>query len=342
MSKYTEKCIVKRNTAQKLVVISCILAIVTLSGCELLGINTTPGQTTPGSTPGTPGTPGSTTTPPTTDPNLPPSYYDFPEPEAPGISVKSNEQAIIDYSNSNLGYFMARSLVDTATLFRVLIIGPGEQQYNFVLQPNSDFQAFPFPFGNGNYSVGVYENIEGDRYSTVLTHSIDVVITDEFAPFLRSNQYVDFNRNTKAVSKAAELVAGIDDMLEKVEAIYDFVIANFTYDYELAEAVQSGYVPDLDAFMQRGKGICFDYASLMTAMLRSQGIPTKLVIGYVGDVYHAWISVYSDEHGWIRGIIRFDGHEWTRMDPTYTSNSDNPATISFIGDGANYHPIFFF
>jgi len=318
------------------------LLLLTAMSCDSVGNNNSPSPLNPGRTPGSTNDPGSSPAPPTTDPNLPPSYFDFPEPEAPGINVASNDQAVIDYSNSQLGYFMARSLVDTTSLLRVLIIGPDQQQYNFILQPNSGFQVFPFPFGNGSYTIGVFENIDGDRYSTVVSQSVDVTIVDEFAPFLRSNQYVNFNRNTKAVSKAAQLVAGLDDPLEKVEAIYEFVIANFTYDYDLAEAVQSGYVPDLDNFMERKKGICFDYASLMTAMLRSQGIPTKLVIGYVGDVYHAWISVYSDEHGWIQGIIRFDGHEWTRMDPTYTSNSNNPALISFIGDGANYHPIFFF
>jgi len=309
--------------------------MLTASGCELFGNANTPGPTTPG-------TPGSTSSPPITDPSLPPSYFEFPEPQAPGILVKENERAVIDYSNTNLGYFMAKSLVDTQTFFRVLIKGPEDRQYSFVLQPNSGFQTIPLPFGNGNYTVGVFENIEGDRYSTVLTHGIDVTITDEFAPFLRSNKYVDFNRSTRAVSVAAQLVAGLDDVLLKVEAIYEFVISNFTYDHRLAETVQTGYVPDLDDFIERGEGICFDYASLMTAMLRSQGIPTKLVIGYVGDVYHAWISVYSDEYGWIGGIIRFDGHEWNRMDPTYTSNSNDPSLISFIGDGSNYHPLFFF
>ena len=339
MSKYTKICIVRQNTAQILIAILCLFVMLITSGCELLTGGNTPTTTTPGSTPTNPGT---TTTPPKADPNLPPSYFDFPEPEAPGISVASNERAVIDYSNSELGYFMAKSLVDTDTMFRVLIKGPDELQYNFVLQPISDFQAFPFPFGNGSYMIGVFELIEGDRYSPVLSHNLNVTIVDEFAPFLRSNKYVNFNRNSKAVSMAAQLVAGIDDVLEKVGAVYDFVISNFTYDDELAESVKSGYVPDLDNFMERKKGICFDYASLMTAMLRSQGIPTKLVIGYVGDVYHAWISVYTDEHGWIGGIIRFDGHEWTRMDPTFTSNSNNPALISFIGDGSNYHPIYFF
>ena len=71
--------------------------------------------------------------------------------------------------------------------------------------------------------------------------------------------------------------------------------------------------------MKTGKGICFDYASLMAALLRSQGIPTKLVVGYSGDAYHAWISVYLDEIGWVDKIIEFDGKSWSLIDPTPVS-----------------------
>ena len=59
----------------------------------------------------------------------------------------------------------------------------------------------------------------------------------------------------------------------------------------------------------------------MAAMLRSQNIPTKLVVGYAGTQYHAWISVYSKEEGWIDNIIYFDGKSWTMMDPTMASTS---------------------
>ena len=54
----------------------------------------------------------------------------------------------------------------------------------------------------------------------------------------------------------------------------------------------------------------------MAAMLRSQDIPAKLEIGYSGKVYHAWISVYIKDVGWIDNIIEFDGKSWKRMDPT--------------------------
>ena len=54
--------------------------------------------------------------------------------------------------------------------------------------------------------------------------------------------------------------------------------------------------PDVDSVMAEKKGICFDYAALMASMLRSQGVPVKLVVGYTSQgVYHAWINVWSEE-----------------------------------------------
>ena len=104
-----------------------------------------------------------------------------------------------------------------------------------------------------------------------------------------------------------------------------------------AKNVESGYLPNLDSVYKSKKGICFDYAATMTAMLRSQGVPTKLVIGYAGSAYHAWISVYSEKEGWIDNVIYFDGEKWNRMDPTFASSSNSSSSImKYIGDGSNY------
>ena len=110
-----------------------------------------------------------------------------------------------------------------------------------------------------------------------------------------------------------------------------------TYDDKKAETVPSGYLPDVDETLATGKGICFDYAALTTAMLRSQNIPTRLEIGYSGKIYHAWISVYIEDIGWIDNLIEFTGDGWTRMDPTFASSNDNSENIlKYIGDGSNY------
>ena len=89
---------------------------------------------------------------------------------------------------------------------------------------------------------------------------------------------MNFNPASAAVQKGAELSAGATDQIGVVTAIYNYVINNLTYDTAKAQSVQSGYLPNVDVVLAQHTGICFDYAALMTAMLRSQNIPTKLVV----------------------------------------------------------------
>jgi len=264
-------------------------------------------------------------------------------PEASGRIVEKNSKALIDYSNTADGYVMVKWLSNTTRQLRVQVTGPSNTTYTYIILPNDSFEVFPLSDSNGSYTVSVFEQVDGggNRYAQASSISFTVRLKDEFAPFLRPNQYVNFNEENKAVEKASELVAGKRNVTDKVAAVYDFVIKTLTYDTELAGDISKGivtsYLPDLDSVLDRKKGICFDYASLMTAMLRSQDIPTKLVVGFTGEVKHAWINVYSEESGWIDNVIFFDGYEWTMMDPTLASSSTNAASLrAFIGDGSNY------
>ena len=106
-----------------------------------------------------------------------------------------------------------------------------------------------------------------------------------------------------------------------------------------------GYLPQVDEVLETRKGICLDYSSLMASMLRTQGIPTRMEIGYAGTAYHAWISCYLKEIGWVNGIIQFDGKNWSMMDPTFTSTSNEKSDKKlkeFIGDGSNYKTIYMY
>ena len=266
-----------------------------------------------------------------------PAIFSIPMPSAPGTQVKKNQKAEIDHSNAGDGYIMVRFLQKTSKKLKVQVTGPSDVTYTYDLKQNGDFEVFPLSDGSGSYKLGVFEQIEGTRYATANSATISVTLKDEFAPFLRPNQYVNFTKDSNTVKKAAELVKDADGLYPKVGAIYNFVISNLSYDRELAANVKSGYLPVLDTVLATGKGICFDYAALMTAMLRSQGIPTKLVIGYAGTVYHAWINVYSEETGWINSIIFFDGRNWNLMDPTFASTGNQSAEVmKFVGDGKNY------
>ena len=101
--------------------------------------------------------------------------------------------------------------------------------------------------------------------------------------------------------------------------------------------MKSDYLPVLDQVLAEKKGICSDYAAVMTAMLRSQGIPCKLVVGYLKTESHAWISIWTEETGWVDGNIYFDGTSWKRMDPTVASSRGHTqSAVDYIGNDANY------
>lgn len=241
--------------------------------------------------------------------------------QADGTVTYGSEGVTIDASHISEGYIMV-SYTGTNEKVKLQITGPDEVVYTYDL--HGDYETFPLTAGSGSYTVGVFENIEGTSYSTLFTQTIDVKIDDEFGPYLYANQYVNFNGESKVVEKAEELSKPCNDDLEVIEQVYNYMISNFTYDYDKAESVQSGYLPDVDEVFEAQTGICFDYAAVMAAMLRSQRIPTRLEVGYAGDVYHAWISTYIEEQGWVNGIIQFDGKNWELMDPTFASTSSKP------------------
>ena len=253
-------------------------------------------------------------------------------PEASGILEQRCDEAVIDYSHTEDGYVMACYTAETQQRLKVLVKGPSIT-YAYDL-PAGEWTTFPLSDGNGTYKVGIYSNVTGNKYAVVMTAEITAEMTDEFAPFLRPNQYVNYTVAPETVELGANLCVGLEHPLEKVAAVYDHVVHHFSYDYEKAKTVTSGYLPSLDAVLAEQQGICFDYAALMTAMLRSQEVPCKLVVGYAGDVYHAWISVWTEENGWIDGAIFFDGHAWKRMDPTFASSGEgDPEIMEFIQNG---------
>jgi transglutaminase-like putative cysteine protease len=211
----------------------------------------------------------------------------------------------------------------------------GSNGVTYTYNLNGGYETFPLSAGSGTYKIAIYENVTGNQYSTALSQTITANITNTFGPYLYPNQYVNFNASSKVVAKAKELAAGCTSDLDVVTKVYNYA-TTITYDYNKANTVQSGYTPDPDAILASGTGICFDYAAVMASMLRSQDIPTRLEVGYAGTAYHAWISTYIKDVGWVNGIISFDGTNWSLMDPTFAASTDETTLKNFIGDGSNY------
>jgi transglutaminase-like putative cysteine protease len=251
-----------------------------------------------------------------------------------GSGIEKNEKATIDYSATTDGYIRVQYTGNTQKRLKVKVKGPATE-YIYDILPGENY-TFSLSDGNGAYKVTVFENVSGQKYANVLTAGMDVKVKDEFAPFLCSNQFVDYQNAPKSVKLAQTLCKGKKD-LDMVAAVYDYVVGDIVYDQELAVNVKAGYLPVLDDVLTTRKGICFDYGALMAGMLRSQKVPCKLVVGYAGTAYHAWIDVWTKETGWITEAIKFDGSKWTRMDPTFASSANSSDDVmKFIGDGTNY------
>lgn len=148
-----------------------------------------------------------------------------------------------------------------------------------------------FSWGDGAYTVELFENVSGKKYSAEGKVTLNVQLDDPYAPFLSPNQYVCYDENTEAVQMSYQLCEGLTDEKEIFETIRAYMRSHYAYDYDKAGSVQSGTLPDIDGCYESKKGICQDLAAVAACMLRVQGIPTRLVVGYVGRTYHAWNSV---------------------------------------------------
>lgn len=87
---------------------------------------------------------------------------------------------------------------------------------------------------------------------------------------------------------------------------------------------------------ERKKGHCEYFASAMTIMLRTQGIPARLVTGFQSGIWNPLTELYviraSDAHSWVEAWLADRG--WVTFDPT--PPDPNPAGLSLLTKLALY------
>ena len=243
----------------------------------------------------------------------------------------------VDLSCVNDGYFGV--LAESSSKLKLQVF-KDDETFTYDLESGKP-QIFPLQCGDGTYTIKVMENVSGNQYYELYSTSASVTLDDPHAPYVRPNAYADYDESSDCVKEAAKMAESATSEADFVNKVYNYICDNVTYDYKEAETVASGYVPDPDEVMDTGKGICFDYASLAASMLRSQGIPTKIIFGYVApdNLYHAWNMFYTEETGWTTVEFSVDPGDWTRVDLTFSANGANS---DFIGDGSNYQDVYEF
>lgn len=196
------------------------------------------------------------------------SHTDHPPqvltPQADGLKTFTADTAAIDISHTQEGYIMAKY---TGFNAKPILQLTGTDGITYTYSLYKDYSTFPLTSGDGTYQVGVYENVSDDRYTTLLSETFSVTLTDPLKPYLYPNQYVNFTADSLPVVKAEELADGASSDLDIISSVYKYIITHFTYDYSKASSVTSGYLPDIDEVFTSEKGICFDYAAVMTFLV---------------------------------------------------------------------------
>lgn len=129
-----------------------------------------------------------------------------------------------------------------------------------------------------------------------------------------------YTRRPTLSEEVKELVLAItadsQTTYRKVTAIDNYLKGNYTYtlDPERDESL-----PPVEDFLLKSKeGYCDHFSTAMAVLLRSQGIPTRLVTGYVTSEWNGLGRFYTvrqrNAHSWVE--VYFPSYGWTQFDPT--------------------------
>ena len=115
---------------------------------------------------------------------------------------------------------------------------------------------------------------------------------------------------------AAEITADAPSNYDKALAVERYLSGHFGYTLELPRTLPPD--PLANFLFERKKGHCEYFASSMAVMLRSLGIPSRIITGFRGGEFNDLTGQYvvraSDAHSWVEAF--FPGSGWVSFDPT--------------------------
>ena len=212
-----------------------------------------------------------------------------------GSRVKKNGSLTVDFSNCSEGYVIVRAKPSKSRLKVRFECGGKDIHYD--LNGEGEYEVFPLSFGNGTYTIGLFRQVSHSDYEKTGSVRLKVSMPDPYRAFLYPNQWINYTPETPAVVHAQELCEGITDPDEKALKIYcdyvfdmekstivlnpDKTINEYKSDVEFKlkpQDMTGKNLPEIDKTFETGSGVCKDHAAVLTAMLRSVGIPAMLAV----------------------------------------------------------------
>jgi hypothetical protein len=181
--------------------------------------------------------------------------------------------------------------------------------------------AFLLRTATGSYRIGQqsFRGLHYDAYSR-LEDPPETSAPPYPAPILPLRARSDYLQlpplDPRIPELARSMTAGAATDLGRARAIESRLRADYGYTLELPDHEVAD--PLAYFLFTRKKGHCEYFASAMTVMLRTAGIPARLATGFQSGVYNPitdfWLVRASDAHAWVEAWI--PGYGWTTFDPT--------------------------
>ncbi|MCK5862903.1 MAG: transglutaminase domain-containing protein, partial [Candidatus Hydrogenedentes bacterium] len=145
---------------------------------------------------------------------------------------------------------------------------------------------------------------------------------EEKARNLSSDLFIQAN-HPRILETAKDIIGEAKTSWEKSVRLHSWIYENISKKHVLS-------IPSALDVLEQRSGDCNEHAVLFTALSRSVGIPTRVVIGLAWSRtlqafgYHAWVEIYA-------------GH-WIAMDPTFGEKVAGPTHIKLLTGSIDQWP----
>ncbi|KAB1156955.1 transglutaminase family protein [Flavobacterium luteum] len=225
------------------------------------------------------------------------------------------------------------------------IVHSTKYQYNWPIKESiNEIRLFPYNFENQDvlkFELNITNNpnvdISQDRYGNRVGNFNNLEVHSEMA--IESRMIVRVNHSLKipeidtttiqdlevekeksiellrlsypeAIEKQNKIIAILNKIKHQDKPVIEiarlcnqYVYSNFSYTKGITNIETT-----LDEVLQHKKGVCQDFALVLLQLLRTAGIPSRYVSGYVcpnksglrGEgATHAWVEIYTPTQGWL-------------------------------------------
>ena len=123
---------------------------------------------------------------------------------------------------------------------------------------------------------------------------------------------------------AAQITKSATNDFDKAATTENYLRTRFGYTLQLPQTPVKD--PIANFLFERKQGHCEYFASAMAVMLRTIGIPSRVVTGFRSDEFNDLTGNYvvraKDAHAWVEAY--FPGYGWQTFDPTPAGNGGTP------------------